>query len=457
MTATHCDTPMTGAHHAQMERGPLRDGPVVVAADGAHSAFVLRAGALVGAALEREVTVVAAIDAPQQVDASPGAGMYLPCLPESHIGAARRRIHGDIVAAGAAPEWPLAVETGSAPVVLSRAVNEAHAAVLVMGLGRHRPFDRLLGSETAIHTARHAESPLLAVPSTFERMPSVAVVGVDFSNSCRRAIDTMLPFLGPDATVHLIHVWAPGDGGDDMLLAQDETYRRALPALFDAFVQSLALPAFITVRTAVREGRPAERLLDFAEAHHAELIVVGRHGRRLLERLFVDSVASRVLRGARCSVLVVPGQSAHTPARSAETQGWHRLTVGSGQWAEHLDAFTRRNAGRITFMETSDPEGFPYSHEQGFPLFGVCCTGPGDDVEIVLGEADGRRRHVKRVVSNASAISVFRDDHGADRALLIASAREETLLTLLPTVPDVVVDSPGHGQAVGAVRSQPVR
>ena len=432
MTATHCDIPMTSAHHAHLVRGPLRDGPVVVAADGAHCAPVLHAGALIGAALGREVTVVAAIDAPQQIDASPGAGMYLPCIPESHIGAARRRIQGEIVAAGARPEWSLAVETGSAPVVLSRAVNEARAAVLVMGLGHHRPFDRLLGSETAIHTARHAESPVLAVPSTFGRMPSVAVVGVDFSNSCRRAIDTMLPFLGAHPTVHLIHVWAPCDGGDDMLLAQDETYRRALPALFDAFVQSLALPAFVTVRTAVREGSPAERLLDFAEAHHAELIVVGRHGRRLLERLFVDSVASRVLRGARCSVLVVPGQSAHTPARSAETRGWHQLTLGGGQWAEQLEAFTRRNAGRVTLMETSDPEDRPYAHEQGFPLFGVSCAGPNNDVEIVLGEADGRRRHVKRIVSNASAISVFRDDHGADRALLIASAKEETLLTLMP-------------------------
>ena len=444
MTATHCDIPMTSAHHVQLVRGPLRDGPVVVAADGAHCAPVLHAGALIGAALGREVTVVAAIDAPQQIDASPGAGMYLPCIPESHIGAARRRIQGEIVAAGARPEWSLAVETGSAPVVLSRAVNEARAAVLVMGLGHHRPFDRLLGSETAIHTARHAESPVLAVPSTFGRMPSVAVVGVDFSNSCRRAIDTMLPFLGAHPTVHLIHVWAPCDNDDDTLVAQDETYRRALPALFDAFVQSLALPASVTVRTAVREGRPAERLLDFAEAHRAELIVVGRHGRRLLERLFVDSVASRVLRGARCSVLVVPGQSAHTPARSAETQGWHRLTLGGGQWAEQLEAFTRRHAGRVTLMETSDPEGRPYAHEQGFPLFGVSCAGPNNDVEIVLGEADGRRRHVRRIVSNASAISVFRDDHGADRALLIASAREETLLTLIPASPDVASDGEGR-------------
>jgi len=49
-------------------------------------------------------------------------------------------------------------------------------------------------------------------------------------------------------------------------------------------------------------------LADTAEAWKADLLILGTHGRRGLERYFVGSVAERVVRRASCSILLVRGE-----------------------------------------------------------------------------------------------------------------------------------------------------
>lgn len=49
-------------------------------------------------------------------------------------------------------------------------------------------------------------------------------------------------------------------------------------------------------------------LADTAQGWQADLLVLGTHGRRGLERYFVGSVAERVVRRASCSVLLVRGE-----------------------------------------------------------------------------------------------------------------------------------------------------
>lgn len=57
--------------------------------------------------------------------------------------------------------------------------------------------------------------------------------------------------------------------------------------------------------TELREGKAAPLILDAAQRHRAELIVVGTHGRGGLEHLFLGSVAARIVRNASCPVLTV--------------------------------------------------------------------------------------------------------------------------------------------------------
>jgi len=55
----------------------------------------------------------------------------------------------------------------------------------------------------------------------------------------------------------------------------------------------------------IQQGFPWESILSFAEEKSADLIVMGTHGRRGLDRLTMGSVTERVLRKARCPVLAV--------------------------------------------------------------------------------------------------------------------------------------------------------
>jgi nucleotide-binding universal stress UspA family protein len=46
-------------------------------------------------------------------------------------------------------------------------------------------------------------------------------------------------------------------------------------------------------------------IVSAAEAEHADMIVVGSHGRGAVGRLFLGSVSEHVVRNAPCPVLVV--------------------------------------------------------------------------------------------------------------------------------------------------------
>ncbi|WP_175970323.1 universal stress protein [Burkholderia sp. BCC0322] len=67
------------------------------------------------------------------------------------------------------------------------------------------------------------------------------------------------------------------------------------------------------------------RIVSLANEIAADLIVMGTHGRRGAQRLFLGSVAERVLRLATCPVLMIPascpsGQPAETVATSTEKE-----------------------------------------------------------------------------------------------------------------------------------------
>ena len=61
----------------------------------------------------------------------------------------------------------------------------------------------------------------------------------------------------------------------------------------------------IAAEVASAFGSPVDEIIEVAERHDADLIVVGTHTPGLLERLFRGSVSQGVVRRAHCDVLVV--------------------------------------------------------------------------------------------------------------------------------------------------------
>jgi nucleotide-binding universal stress UspA family protein len=69
-----------------------------------------------------------------------------------------------------------------------------------------------------------------------------------------------------------------------------------------------AKQAGVRAKGFVLEGSAHEQIVRFARSKHADLLVMGTHGRSGLAKLFLGSVAGRVVAAAPCPVLTVKGR-----------------------------------------------------------------------------------------------------------------------------------------------------
>ena len=106
--------------------------------------------------------------------------------------------------------------------------------------------------------------------------------------------------------VHIIHV-VPNLEAEMAFIrnALDGPGRRA--AAEEALRKYLGEKGHPDVDVLVRNGAAGEIIAETAEELGCELIVIPSHGRRGVSRVLLGSVAERVVRLARCSVLVIHG------------------------------------------------------------------------------------------------------------------------------------------------------
>ena len=291
---------------------PVRSsGPILVAVgdDGAH---VLRTAAALAPLFRDHVHVFSAIE-PLPMAVAANEPVIVPASFEEgrrdarveHLGA---RL-ADVAKDGHC--WQLDVEVGDPVTSLVRRARELDAAIILIGIGHHRPIDRLAGGEMTLRVIRRAGCPVLAVAGELEHRPHEVVVATDFSPQSLHAARAALPLLADGAVLHVVHVWQPSVTGDPTVFVVEEEYAHSIAPRLARFVDDLHVPSSVTVFTAIREGRCAAQLLHYAEEHHADLIVAGRHGLSTFARFFVGSVTTALLRGSTCSVFVMPSHEHH--------------------------------------------------------------------------------------------------------------------------------------------------
>lgn len=76
--------------------------------------------------------------------------------------------------------------------------------------------------------------------------------------------------------------------------------KRKAKRKLEAIKKSTGIPFEIVVQ----EGNASKKIIEIAEEKNADLIVIGRRGLSVIEKLFIGSVANQVLRNARVPVLV---------------------------------------------------------------------------------------------------------------------------------------------------------
>ncbi|MCU4744577.1 universal stress protein [Halobacteria archaeon AArc-m2/3/4] len=113
-----------------------------------------------------------------------------------------------------------------------------------------------------------------------------------------------------DATIHAVSVVETADDGD--LESVSEERRDDCRHFVDA-IEADAIDRDVDVVTAVRAGRPSRELLAYADENEVDLVVVGTHGRTGIRRWIMGSVATSVLRDARCPTLTVNASVTSVP------------------------------------------------------------------------------------------------------------------------------------------------
>lgn len=88
--------------------------------------------------------------------------------------------------------------------------------------------------------------------------------------------------------------------------------RRGLLEELDRFAEPARLSG-VPIHFTVEEGNVANEVLTEASELHADLIVMGTHGRSGFDRLALGSITEKVLRRASCPVLTVPPSDTTVP------------------------------------------------------------------------------------------------------------------------------------------------
>ena len=139
------------------------------------------------------------------------------------------------------------------------------------------------------------------------------LLAIDDSKFSEAAIEVVLEQGRPHGTeVRVLHVLesppllvARELGGFEPALETALQFQKQHAEAVVAKAAGLLRARDLKVTSALEMGDPKSKILDVAEEWHADLIVLGSHGRKGLNRFLMGGVSDAVARHACCSVEIV--------------------------------------------------------------------------------------------------------------------------------------------------------
>jgi nucleotide-binding universal stress UspA family protein len=319
----------------------VRTGTLLVATDAsAESDAALRAAFAIAARTGQSVQLLAVNP---QLPIT-GVELQMPATPgmEAEARAALAgQVQEQMERVGVGAEWPLVTMTGEAGACIAQVAERIGAGLIVMGLGGHNLFDRLLGDETALRVLRLGTTTVLAVAESFTSLPLHVLAAVDFSSSSGQALVLAAKLVARGGELTVVHV-VTRDTDQANWTAANAAYRGSVGRAMDRMIAEADLAPDIRVNRSLLSGDPARALLGFIRDESPDLVVTGSHGHNFLTRLRLGSVSTRLLREGKRSILVAPP---HDAQGYLEEMPEERGRFAFYEWAERLEEFTRRNAG----------------------------------------------------------------------------------------------------------------
>lgn len=177
----------------------------------------------------------------------------------------------------------------------------AHNSKLPVCVVRPRPAERV-GKPLRVlfaydGSAGSAAALAIAEQLTFPADTQVTALAVVESISCG-TMPTWLMKKARDADAEAMAAAWTREHEDDKRQARDQ--------LAEHMAKQPA--PWSTAEPIVAEGHAAEQILRTVDEREIDLVVLGSHGKGMLERLLIGSTSSKVLAGAPCSVLMARGK-----------------------------------------------------------------------------------------------------------------------------------------------------
>jgi nucleotide-binding universal stress UspA family protein len=233
------------------------------------------------------------------------------------------RINGNVSA--------LEPRSGTAYEEICAIAGELKADLIVIPTHGYTGYKHIFLGSTAERVVQHSRCPVLVVrlharywegardPRTRKGFQLAKIlVPTDFSECSRAGLECGLQ-LARDfkAELRLVHVinphWYPF--GDKYAALDAAQLMRKTEDAAQKQMRRMAAKAGVRYSAEVRRGSPAIEICKAAN-EDADLIVTSTHGRTGLGQVLIGSVAERVVRYARCPVLVIPARVKFNKARN---------------------------------------------------------------------------------------------------------------------------------------------
>jgi nucleotide-binding universal stress UspA family protein len=417
---------------------PVKAGPLLVATDGSESAdAAFIAARLLAQRSGAPVEVLTVLGPQTQVAPAPfpaiqtleSASLRMDALGEG----ARRQLHTLV---GDNTGWKVEMRYGDPVTMIYRSARALQAELILTGLSKHGVLDRIFGEETNSHIAQVTDTPTMAVAAGTVRLPRSVLIAIDPGAPALPDTGAIRALLSDVETVYLVNVQPRSP--DVLGLAPapwDRTYEEGLTEGVERVTASLDLPAGVVRDLTVVLGNPAKQILRVAAETQAELLIVAQRRRGVLRGRMRGGLATQLLRGSTCSVLVIPQPKAHRAAEfgvGAPTKSMQTLALTDrAKWSNQLAEFSIRNKGRPAALEIDDTQLGAQAQVTDFPFLGADYDRTDDRVAIMLGNPSGSTSHLTHSIAAPSSLDILEDGDGKALALRVGDEGGQALLTFL--------------------------
>lgn len=204
-----------------------------------------------------------------------------------------------------------------------------------------------------------------------------------------------------------------------------------------AEIRTIAAEEDAFIRTRLEEGSPFTSIIDAADEGNFDLIVMGRHGRKVVERAMMGSVTARVIGNSQRDVMVIP---------EGTSIGWDTIVFAtdgskfSSSAMEKAIDLAQSYGGRLTAISVVDvTEEFLAQAPEAVDRLVEAAKGYLEDVRLkaasvgiaidtVVRETDAFRAITETAAGNKASVIVM-GSHGRTgvRRLLMGSVTEKVI------------------------------